>query len=188
MPATTLSNRTQLTFYFRHAFEVTNTETFARLTARLVRDDGAVVYLNGSEAFRDNMPAGAVTFATRALTTVSGADENTYFTHPIGLEQLLEGLNVLAVEVHQTTNTSSDVSFDLELLAEPAPPALNATLAGAGVTLSWPIAPGFALEVTTNLSPPVIWSPVTNAVFLVSNAQTFTLPIALPASWFRLRR
>ena len=45
---------------------------------RLLRDDGAVVYLNGSEVFRTNMPTGAISYSTLASTTVVGADESAF--------------------------------------------------------------------------------------------------------------
>src|SRR5687767_2448143 len=46
-----------VTAYFRHSFLVEN-PTFSKLVVRLLRDDGAVVYLNGAEVARSNMPAG----------------------------------------------------------------------------------------------------------------------------------
>src|SRR5687768_5175391 len=59
------SNR-YITYYFRHSFLVTSPTDFATLTARLVRDDGAVIYLNGIEVARSNMPTGTVTASTVA--------------------------------------------------------------------------------------------------------------------------
>ena len=41
----------------------------AALLVRLVRDDGAVVYLNGREIMRSNMPAGTVDQTTKALAS-----------------------------------------------------------------------------------------------------------------------
>jgi hypothetical protein len=83
---------------------------------RVLRDDGAVVYLNGIEVFRSNMPTEPF-FTTLASTAVGGAEESAFFErHPV--ELLHNGTNVVAVEVHQAGPTSSDVSFALELLAE----------------------------------------------------------------------
>ena len=48
------SNRLRVTTYFRRAFTVTNPSGFPALTLCLLRDDGAVVYLNGNEIFRSN--------------------------------------------------------------------------------------------------------------------------------------
>ncbi|HKQ37900.1 MAG TPA: lamin tail domain-containing protein, partial [Verrucomicrobiae bacterium] len=104
-----------ITTYFRRSFTVADPASFEDLTLRLLRDDGAVVYLNGNELFRDNMPAGAVTFQTLAVNAVGGGDETTFFTFPINPAALQAGNNVLAVEIHQNVDTSSDISFDLQL-------------------------------------------------------------------------
>ena len=61
-------NNRYLTTYFRRTFTVSDPASIAALTLHLVRDDGAVVYLNGTEIARSNMPTGTITSATRALT------------------------------------------------------------------------------------------------------------------------
>jgi hypothetical protein len=96
----------------------------------LLRDDGAVVWLNGAEVARSNLPAtGEITAGTSALTGVSGAAENTFYTYTIDARDLRTGQNVLAVELHQFGVTSSDLSFDLELRADPD---FASTLIGSG--------------------------------------------------------
>ena len=51
-----------------------------------VADDGAVVYVNGTEVVRDNLPAGSVTSLTRSATGRSGTDENAARTlRPAGV-------------------------------------------------------------------------------------------------------
>lgn len=101
--------------YFRHTFLVDNLASITNAAVRLLRDDGAMVYLNGSEVFRSNMPEDPIAFDTKAYGAFGY--ENTYFSSPIPPALLLSGTNVLAVEVHQATRNSSDLSFDLELLA-----------------------------------------------------------------------
>lgn len=111
------ANNKYITTYFRTYFDVPNANAVTALTARLLRDDGAAVYLNGVELFRDNLAAGA-THTTVANNFVNGGDEGTFFgffSLPLG--SLVSGQNVLAVEVHQNTPDSSDISFDLELEA-----------------------------------------------------------------------
>ncbi|MBN2474267.1 MAG: CotH kinase family protein [Pirellulales bacterium] len=106
------------TTYFRHTFEVADASDVTSLTARLVRDDGAVVYLNGQEVARSNMDEGTVLYSTFASSAISGGDESTFYEYPVtNLSLLNDGQNVLAVEVHQANLTSSDLSFNLELLA-----------------------------------------------------------------------
>jgi hypothetical protein len=84
-----------------------------------VRDDGAVVYINGVEALRNNMPGGDITYRTWASGSgvpVGGTDESTFNMYDIDPDLLVEGTNVIAVEIHQVSATSSDISFDLELV------------------------------------------------------------------------
>ncbi|MCA9200466.1 MAG: lamin tail domain-containing protein, partial [Planctomycetales bacterium] len=104
------------TTYFRKSFNVADKSAFQTLQLRLQRDDGAVVYLNGKEVVRSNMPGGTISYDTYAAGVAGGGDETTFFEYAIDLNDLVNGTNVLAVEVHQTSGSSSDISFDLELL------------------------------------------------------------------------
>jgi len=61
-----------ITTYFRREFDATDVADVSELTLRLLRDDGAVVYLNGQEVARSNMPGGAVGSATRAASGWAG--------------------------------------------------------------------------------------------------------------------
>ena len=106
------------TTYFRTSFAVKDLSKLDGIIAKLVRDDGAVVYINGREVVRDNMPEGDITYQTLAAGTVGGANEQTFHAHEIAKDSLLKGENVLAVEIHQGGPTSSDISFDLELLGK----------------------------------------------------------------------
>ncbi|MFD2720451.1 hypothetical protein ACFST9_17125 [Hymenobacter monticola] len=103
------------TYYLRHNFEVANAALYDSLTFQVRRDDGAVVYLNGVEQFRTNMPNGTIGYSTYASGTVDGANETAYFTFKVPSRQLLTGANVLAVELHQDRASSSDVTFDMEV-------------------------------------------------------------------------
>src|SRR5436190_19123825 len=76
-----------ITFYFRQHFTVTNISELSNLRAELLVDDGAVVYINGFEAFRQNMPATAILFDTAAST----AQENFLFTNTVSSSMLVEG-------------------------------------------------------------------------------------------------
>ena len=104
-----------ITTYFRHSFNVADKTALGALTLSIERDDGAVVYLNGSEVFRTSMPDGTITYTTRAI----GSAATVQATLDPAL--LNNGTNVVAVEVHQASPTSSDVSFRLQLVAADAP-------------------------------------------------------------------
>ena len=103
--------------YFRHTFRTTYVP--ASLKLRLLRDDGAVVYLNGTEVARQNMAPGVVRFSDLAIATVGKAEEKKYYEQVIDAKLIVVGTNVLAVEVHQAPRGSVDLSFDAELRAAP---------------------------------------------------------------------
>jgi glucose/arabinose dehydrogenase len=107
-----------ITTYFRRRFVVTNAANYVSLNARFVRDDGIVIYLNGTEALRNNLPAGTITFTTLALTNIGGASESVFNTGVLDQSLLREGTNVVAAEIHQAGATSTDLSFNLELIAQ----------------------------------------------------------------------
>ena len=104
-----------VTMYFRTQVEVN--QDFDELIVRLVRDDGAVVYINGVEAVRDNMPEGAIAFDTTAIRAQRSTVENEYVEHVVDPRLLKQGVNTIAVEVHQDRlRSGGDMSFDLQLV------------------------------------------------------------------------
>jgi chitodextrinase len=108
-----------ITTYFRHAFVVASPGAITALELSIRRDDGAVVYLNGVEVVRTNMPTGTIGHLTRAPSGVNGTAERVWHSFAIPASRLVAGTNVVAVEVHQNAPNSSDVTFDLELIANP---------------------------------------------------------------------
>lgn len=104
------------TTYFRTNFLVDTLPNAAQdLIIRIKRDDGALVYINGHELLRDNMPAGTINYLTYALGAVDGSNESVYFEYIIDKSKLVLGNNTIAVSIHQDRKNSSDISFDLEL-------------------------------------------------------------------------
>ena len=102
-----------ITSYFRRSFTLGTVPSSLRL--QLVADDGAVVYLNGVEVLRDNMPGGTITAATLAAANRGGANESNPRTFTVPASALRVGQNVVAVEVHQDAANTSDLSFDLAM-------------------------------------------------------------------------
>ena len=109
---------TGLTSYFRLELEIEDASLFDSLDLSLFRDDGAVVYFNGTEVMRSNMPGGLITHNTAAPGGNQSVD-----TVSLPATHLLTGTNTLAVEVHNR-ELDSDLVFDLELRAS----ACNACL------------------------------------------------------------
>ncbi len=121
-----------VTTYFRHTFAIADATPLIGAQLRLKRDDGALVYLNGTEVARSSMPPGAVDFQTYANS--ASDDGDTFHAFSIPAERFLTGANTLAVEVHQSAPNSSDLSFDLELKVS-AVAGGNSALAMSGNTL-----------------------------------------------------
>src|SRR5439155_20161821 len=100
------------TIYFRKTFYVTNAALYEGLILRLLRDDGAAIYLNGELLYSDGVSIPSH-FSDFAMQVVGGNDEITYFEHSLSSTLLVNGTNILAVEVKNATSTSSDLAFDL---------------------------------------------------------------------------
>lgn len=108
----------RVTCYFRKTFTMPAVPS-GTPTIRLLCDDGAVVYVNGIEVYRHNMPSGAISPDTPALTSVEGHLENVRTIIPINPAVLVNGAsNLIAVEVHDSLGSRGgmirDVLFDLE--------------------------------------------------------------------------
>ena len=108
---------TTLTAYFRHSFFVDDPGDFDSLDLSLTYDDGAVIYLNGTEIWRVNMPAGPINYNTFAAANSS---DNAQAITTI-VNSLVAGNNVVAVEVHQRSASSTDLSFNFIMSGTPAP-------------------------------------------------------------------
>ncbi|HYO76562.1 MAG TPA: hypothetical protein VE010_08870, partial [Thermoanaerobaculia bacterium] len=104
-------SRKPITTYFRQTFDVADPAVFTAVKLRLIRDDAAVVYLNGTEVWRVNMPGGTISYTTLAAGNVGGTDESTWLETSILSSALVAGTNTVAVEVHQEYSGSSDMSF-----------------------------------------------------------------------------
>lgn len=109
------------TAYFRKVISISDVTKLSDSLALNMRvDDGAVVYVNGTEVLRVNMPAGAITYNT--LAAKAPLTETEYYAYKISKSVFTNGNNVVAVEVHQDGLSSSDLTFDLELKTIAAPP------------------------------------------------------------------
>ncbi|WP_066511860.1 heparin lyase I family protein [Rufibacter sp. DG15C] len=109
-----------ITTYFRKTITITNLTAYISFSGKVKRDDGVVVYVNGTEVYRNNMPTGTISYTTLA----SEAKDNggTAQTFSLSSNRFVEGTNLVAVEVHQQKVSTPDMAFDLELTGQ-LPPA-----------------------------------------------------------------
>ena len=87
------------TVYFRRTFPG-NSADFTHLRVLLLRDDGAVVCVNGIEILRSNMPEGTIEHGTPPVKALGASDEGRFIVVDVDAPTL-SGTNWLAVELHQ---------------------------------------------------------------------------------------
>ncbi len=104
-----------ITTWFRNSFEVADPADIDHLDLALIRDDGAIVYVNGTEVVRTNMPAGPVNGATLASDYAWGPGETEPQLYSVLADALVAGTNTIAVEIHSASPGSRDLSFALEV-------------------------------------------------------------------------
>jgi len=181
-----------ITTYFRRRFFLAAPGLFTNFLLRVLRDDGAVVFLNGQEVYRNNMPGnGPILFTTLASTNATGQDRSSFFQQMLSPSLFATGTNLLAVEIHLAATNSPDLAFDLELigLGSPDKPVLTIARSDQQFVLSRLIAGDQSvLESTPSLGPPPVWVPAvgpltTNGAYL----QT-TVPNQGNEVYYRLRR
>jgi len=137
------NKKKHITTYFRKSISIADASLYSSFTLNLKRDDGAVVYINGAQVYINNMPAGTISYNTKASSeaTDNGTAVQTT-TLPAG--SLVTGNNVIAVEIHQAANNGPDLFFDLQLngTADVTPPTVsnytpadNSTNVSAGANL-----------------------------------------------------
>jgi hypothetical protein len=114
------ADRRTTTTYFRRAFDVADPGFYKTALLRLMRSDGAIVYLNGKEVYRANLPARSVTATTTATRKLAGLERDVFFPVKIDPAKLIRGKNIIAVEIHANSPKTNDVKFDLELIANDA--------------------------------------------------------------------
>jgi hypothetical protein len=112
------------TWYLRKTFTWSGDPAATLLRLNAIVADGAIFYLNGVEVLRLNLPAGPVAFSTPAVTNVASPAYTGFLTIPA--DSLVNGTNVLAVEVHRAVGNTNRMLFGAEMTAQtvPASPTL----------------------------------------------------------------
>lgn len=121
-----VSGSTVITTYFRKTISIA---TPSNCSVSMVIDDGSVVYINGVEVNRFNLPTGTILYSTLTPTF----SENAPVTFTVPASAFISGSNIIAVEVHQNALSSSDLSFDLKLLGSSMPCVSSTVSINAGI-------------------------------------------------------
>ncbi len=134
---------------FRTSFEVADVNAIESGEFSFVADDGVVVYLNGVEIARENLPTSTITSNTYATAAPRSAAANA---DPVVLSipasALVNGTNVIAAQTHLNYRSTPDALFRLTLSSTPrdpgapdppaAPVVSGEALSASSVRLTWP--------------------------------------------------
>lgn len=108
-----------ITSYFKKTFVIRDPYDYFIYRLNVQRDDGIVVYLNGNEVMRDNMPEGVITHSSTASALIfSSSKEKKIHTLLLPPDSFINGVNTISASVHQARKTSSDCIFNLELVGD----------------------------------------------------------------------
>jgi hypothetical protein len=179
LPATA-GNDPYPTYYFRTRFSFSGSPEGYGLIFTNYIDDGAVFYLNGTEIQRVRMNPGPVSYTHLSSGCPINACESTQDVPDVFrlggsvMTNLLEGVNVLAVEVHQHSTDSSDIVFGstvslVRSLVSETP--LHITRSNDVICVSW-AGTGFTLQQTNVVSSgpwPDVPGPVTTSPYCTTN-------------------
>jgi secreted PhoX family phosphatase len=105
-----------ITTYFRRWVNVSNPrDSYSKIQFNVRRDDGVIIYVNGVEVLRSNMPSGNVSYTTfsNSCATDNGS---VWQTIDIATNYFNDGNNLIAVELHQCNLTSGDLFFNLQMI------------------------------------------------------------------------
>jgi hypothetical protein len=169
--------------YFRQHFTCPVYPTNMTLKFRTFFDDYGVVYVNGTEVYRDTNIV-STNFAFAEFVNLGGSRDASWLTKTMPTTSLVKGDNVLAVYLKQYNNGSSDITMGLELIAlvnnfPPTGPTLTITDNGTTVTVGWANPTGGTLWYSTDL---INWTQGTT-----QNPQNVTKG-AVPYKFFEVRQ
>jgi hypothetical protein len=181
-----------ITTYFRKTFTITDPSAIRSLNLEILNDDGCVVFINGVAMSPINVDPGTAVggvagIASDKLATTTkgdGAAEKVYdllTADSSVLSALVAGTNVIAIEVHQGSATSSDMVCDAGITLTLNPPGSGAftlfNMNGSNY-LIWDD-PAYILEESTNLSG---WNTK------LTPPNPFPINIDVPRKFYRVRK
>lgn len=184
-----------VSYQFRRRFQIP-AEAWLGYRVRLQRDDGALVFLDGREVWRENLPGGFVNYLTFASVDVDAAGAIAWRELLLDPATAAAGEHVVAVEVHQVRPDSPDVRFDAEfaglrvpVIPPPPPPVIAAVAESGNLILVWEHPEPWQIQVTADPSSPGGWQALGDVSVETDGARRrAVIPIAGSPRFYRLSR
>ncbi len=118
------TNNKRPTYYFTKKITLANQPgSNDKFQLNYTIDDGFIVYVNGQEAGRYNMPSGTITYSSYATQYAHNNPDTGNMNLPTSLFQ--QGTNVIAVEIHNCDNHSTDMYWDANIVMTSASGGTN---------------------------------------------------------------
>lgn len=167
------------TTYLRITFNVPDASLFGGYRCRFKRDDGFILYLNGTEVIRNNMSQSGATYTSYSYAGIGGTDESRVYEHLLSDAGFLTGSNTIAVELHQDDPASSDLSWEMELTGMDMSPSIyrepylqQATT--TGIKVMWKTDVRTDSRVRYGTSPTALNMSVSSATAMYNHGLTIT--------------
>lgn len=190
------TNNKYITYYFRKKIMIVDTAALTdSIIFNIMRDDGAVVYVNGVELFRSNMPdTGAINYLTKSSTIIDGVAERTFYPYTVSKQYFVNGINTIAAEIHQRDSVSSDLTFDMEIkqddrTLELLAPTQNQTIqAGNNFDINWYSMPSISkVNIELSIDNRATWTPLATLINASARPFSWSVPnINSSVSWIRI--
>jgi len=165
-----------ITTYFRHLVNIPNARMYTSFRLNAYIDDGAIIYVNGKEVARSNI-AGKPVYSTPASNSTDNSNTITSFDIPVA--SFRKGANLIAVEVHQSSAASANLSFDLELVAVTNEPIVTRgpllqMLNSNAITIKWTSATASTSRLKYGTSENTLNSVLTDNKFVTDHEMRIT--------------
>ena len=105
----------QITTYFRKSFNLNDAQSHFELRLKIMSDGGGAVYMNGKEIFRDSNLSPNANYETTTNNDTSDLNEGDLDDYIVDPAALIEGTNLIAVEMHNGSKSSSDMVMEIQL-------------------------------------------------------------------------
>lgn len=115
----TSSSMNSVTWYFKKTFSFKKSSCLTQILLGVIVNDGVVIYVNGNEIYRNNLPSGQVTASTLALSSKGDWQVPPFTTSTVDITKagLVDGINVIAAEVHMSSPYAWNARFDIYVSA-----------------------------------------------------------------------
>ena len=105
------------TYFFRTTFNVTNASSISNLAFDMRADDATLVYINGKLVSDTRLSVPSAASSTNIYYANHTAPDKSFWLNSAQLSGVLvDGVNTIAVELHNNNSTSSDIFFALNSL------------------------------------------------------------------------